>query len=83
MATSQTLSRGFHWLGLLLAASLFVIGLAFVVTDIMNVFGHYWPNNPQTLIMRGTIGFVGLCWLCLSVYGIVRAIGWVIGGFAA
>jgi hypothetical protein len=56
MATSQRLSRGFHWLGLLLAASLFVIGLAFVVTDIMNVFGLYWPYNPQTLIMRGTIG---------------------------
>jgi hypothetical protein len=77
---SQRVTRGFHWLGLFLAASLFVIGLAFVVSNIMGVVGLY---SPQTLIMRAAIGFVGLCWVCLTVYGVIRAIGWVIGGFAA
>jgi hypothetical protein len=72
---SQRVSRGAHWLGLLLAASLFVIGLAFVVGDVVGVSGFY---DAQTLMMRATIGFVGLIWICLAAYGVVRAIGWAV-----
>jgi hypothetical protein len=94
---SQRMGRGFHRLGLLIAASLFVIGLAFLasirriasppsksrtaLTDIMNVWGSIFLT-PQDLIMRATIGFVGLCWICLAVYGLVRA-GWELGRFMA
>ena len=77
---SQRVSRGFHRLGLLLAASLFVIGLAFVVADLVRVGGLL---SLDALIMRAAIGFVGLCWACVALYGLIRAIGWVIGRFMA
>jgi len=28
------------------------------------------------------LGLIGLALACLALYGLVRAIGWVIGGFA-
>ena len=34
-------------------------------------------------VFGALVGVVEVAVLCLAVYGIVRAIGWVIGGFAA
>jgi hypothetical protein len=51
MSAAQSVSRGFHRLGIFIAVVLFLNGLAIAVS--------------------------------LAVYGLVRTIGWVIGGFAA
>jgi hypothetical protein len=84
MSTAQRVSRGFHRLGLLLAAILFLMGLVMVVAD--GVHLRLWETKLSDLpvVIGGVlIGLLGLSLACLAVYGIVRAIGWVIGGFAA
>ena len=81
---SERLSRGSHRLGLLLAAILFVIGLAAVVADAVHL--RLWEAKLSDLpvVIGGVlIGLLGLSLACLAVYGLVRAIGWVIGGFMA
>ena len=83
-SASQRVSRGSHRLGLLLASILFVIGLAFVVADIVHL--RLWDIKLSDLpvVLGGVlIGLLGLTLACLAVYGIVRAVGWIIGGFAA
>jgi hypothetical protein len=40
-------------------------------------------GDIPVLIVGVFIALVGLGLACLAVYGVVRAIGWVIGGFAA
>ena len=83
-STSQRVSRGSHRLGLLLAAILFVIGFAFIVADI--VYLRLWDIKISDLpvVIGGIlVGLLGLTLACLAVYGVVRAIGGVIGGFMA
>jgi hypothetical protein len=75
-STSQRVSRGSHRLGLLLASILFVIGLAFVVADIVHL--RLWDIKLSDLpvVLGGVlIGLLGLTLACLAVYGIVRAVG--------
>jgi hypothetical protein len=84
MSASQRVSRGFHQLGLLLAATLLAIGLPLMVADPVRL--KLWDagqGDIQVLVFAVLIGLVGLGVACLAVYGVVRAIGWVIGGFAA
>ena len=74
MATSQKLSRDFHRLGLVLAAIPLVLGLGWTaLTPVIysNMFPHALTGIATTFAAT------------LAVYGIVRAIGWVIGGFVA
>lgn len=71
MDTSQRVSRGFRRLAVLLAV------LAFLAIT-------FWkaPSSPnESVLLLGTIimGAVG----GLIVYGGVRLIGWVVGGFVA
>ena len=73
MATSQRLSRGFHQLGIVLAAIPLVLGIAW--TALAPVM---YPGMIPPLA-----GIAGTFAASLAVYGIVRAIGWVIGGLAA
>ena len=40
-------------------------------------------DDILVLVAGVLIALVGLGIACLAVYGVVRAIGWVIGGFAA
>jgi hypothetical protein len=81
MATSQRLSRGFHRLGLFLAAIVLAIGLGVSVADIVRL-GPWGQDDIPVLILGVVSGLIILGLACLAVYGIVRAIGWVIGGFA-
>ena len=74
MATSQKLCRDFHRLGLVLAAIPLVLGLGWTaLTPVIysNMFPHALTGIATTFAAT------------LAVYGIVRAIGWVIGGLAA
>ena len=73
MSTSQRISRGFHQLGIVLAAIPLVLGIAW--TALAPVM---YPG-----IIPPLAGIAGTLAASLAVYAIVRAIGWVIGGFAA
>ena len=74
MATSQRLSRDFHRLGLVLAAIPLLLGLGWTaLTQVMY----------SNLIPHALTGIAGTFAATLAVYGIVRAIGLFIGGFAA
>ena len=73
MAASQRLSRGFHQLGIVLAAIPLVLGIAWTA---------FAPVMYPGLIPP-LAGIAGTLAASLAVYAIVRAIGWVIGGFAA
>ena len=73
MATSQGLGRGFHQLGIVLAAIPLVLGIAWTALALV-----MYPGMIPLLA-----GIAGTFAATLAVYGIVRAIGWVIGGFAA
>jgi hypothetical protein len=84
MSASQRVSRGSHQLGLLLAATLLTIGLPLMVADAARP--KLWDagqGDIPVLAVGVLIALVGLCLACLAVYGVVRAIGWVIGDFAA
>ena len=84
MSASQRVSRGFHQLGLLLAATLLAIDLPLMVTGAVRL--KLWDagqGDIPVLVVGVLIALVGLGLACLAVYGVVRAIGWVIGDFAA
>ena len=152
MAASQRLSRGFHRLGLFLAAIILLIGGSYWVLSASDLAGISWRhhkalmcgydfrqrdekrfwnlsltelddtgeaiidlralrcsqpvNDPLQIVKFGEVRVVpSFSWLssfgsellfppilitalatlvlALAVYGVVRAIGWVIGGFAA
>ena len=73
MATSQRLSRGFHQLGIVLAAIPLVLGIAWTALALV-----IYPGT-----IRPLAGIAGTFAASLAVYVIVRAIGWVVGAFAA
>ena len=73
MSTSQRVSRGFQHLGIVLAAIPLVLGIAWTARASVMYPGMISPLT----------GIAGTFAASLAVYAIVRAIGWVIGGFAA
>ncbi len=84
MSASQRVGLGFHQLGLLLAATLLAIGLPLMVADAVRF--KLWDagqGDIPVLVVGVLIAMVGLGIACVAVYGVVRAIGWVIGDFAA
>ena len=84
MSASQRVSRGFHQLGLLLAATLLTMCLPLLVAEAVRL--KLWDagqGDIPVLIVGVLFALVGLGLVCLAVYGVVRAIGWVIGDFAA
>jgi len=84
MGTSQRVSRVSHRVGLVLASIALVIGLAVTVADAVHL--QLWTVTLDELpvVIGGVVlGLLGLGLACLLVYGLVRAIGWVIGGFMA
>jgi len=84
MSASQRVGLSFHQLGLLLAATLLAIGLPLMVADAVRL--ELWDaglGDIPVLVVGVLIALVGLGLACLAVYGVVRAIGWVIGDFAA
>jgi hypothetical protein len=84
MSASQRVSRGFHQLGLLLAATLLTMCLPLMVAEAVRL--KLWDagqGDIPVLIVGVLFALVGLGLVCLAVYGVVRAIGWVIGESAA
>jgi hypothetical protein len=77
---SQGLSRGFHRLGLFIAAIVLAIGIAVDVADIVRL-GPWAQKDLPVLIPGVLIGLIILGVACVAAYGLVRAIGWIIGGF--
>ena len=60
------------------------IGLPLMVADAVRL--KLWDagqGDIPVLVVGVLIALVGLGLACLAVYGVVRAIGWVIGDFAA
>ena len=84
MSASQMVGFSFHQLGLLLAATLLAIGLPLMVADAVRFKPWDAGHGDIPMLLAGVlIALVGLSLACLAVYGVVRAIGWVIGDFAA
>jgi ABC-type phosphate transport system permease subunit len=94
MSTSQRVSRGFHRLGLFLAAipllAVFWLSAYFLFTaweaNAMNgVSWHdFWAGTTLYQTLWVTVGPAAIALpVALAVYMVVRAIGWIIGGFAA
>ena len=77
---SQRVSRGFHRLAIFLAAIPLLVGLAtsfYVAKDVAD------PENTGPFLINFGTGLAITLAAALAVYCLVRAIGWVIGGFAA
>jgi hypothetical protein len=63
-----------------------LMGLVFMALDLVHL--RMFETLPRledlpVLVFGISVGLIGLSLACLAVYGVVRAIGWVIGGFAA
>jgi hypothetical protein len=83
MSASQRVSRGFHRLGLVFALIAGVVRIGFIAHDAVTL--RLWEvtyGNLPVLLFGAVVGLVEVAVVCLVVYGLVRAIGWVIGGFA-
>jgi len=78
--TSLRIRRGFHRLGLLLAAIASVAILALLVIEAIGV-GLSEASSSAEAIRYTLISLLEVGFVFLIVYGLVRAIGWVIGGF--
>jgi divalent metal cation (Fe/Co/Zn/Cd) transporter len=80
-STSRRRHRDYHLLGLVAAAMVMAVGTTVIVAGVMKL--QLWQEMQQdTLaIILGCI-FIGLIVVCLAVYSLVRAIGWVFSGFA-
>jgi len=84
MGTPQRISRGFHRVGVFLAAMIFAIGFTLIISDAVRL--RLWDVRLDDLPMvlaSVLLGLICLGLVCLALYGLVRAIGWVIGSFAA
>jgi hypothetical protein len=81
---SQRVSRGFHRLGLIFALIAGAVRIGFIAHDVVTL--RLWEvtyGDLPVVLFGALVGLVEVVVVCLAVYGIVRAIGWVIGGFAA
>jgi hypothetical protein len=81
---AQRVSRAFHRLGLISALIAGAVRIAFIAHDVVTL--RLWEvtyGDLPIVLFGALIGLVEVVVVCLAVYGLVRAIGWVIGGFAA
>jgi hypothetical protein len=76
---NSEVSRNFHRLGLLVAATILMAGLLLMAKDALGL--RLWDLIPADIpILAGgiAIGLTGIGLVSLAAYGIVRAIGWAI-----
>jgi len=81
---AKRVSRGFHRLGLISALIAGAVRIAFIAHDVVTL--RLWEvtyGDLPVVLFGALIGLVEIAVVCLAVYGLVRAIGRVIGGFAA
>ena len=71
-------------IGLITTFFAVVATLAFICADVvkLKLWDVSWSQAPS-VIVGAFVGLIETTLVCLVVYAIVRAIGWVIGGFAA
>jgi hypothetical protein len=83
-AASQRVSRSFHRIGIFLAMFVLAVGLALIISDVVRL--RLWDTRLDELppVLGGlAIGLLILGLACVSIYGFVRATGWVIGRFVS
>jgi hypothetical protein len=76
---NSEVSRNFHRLGLLVAMIILTAGLLLMAKDATGL--RLWDLIPADIpILAGgiAIGLTGIGLVSLTVYGVVRAIGWAI-----
>jgi hypothetical protein len=81
---AQRVSRGFHLFGLISALIAGAVRIAFIAHDVVTL--RLWEvtyGDLPIVLFGALIGLLEIVVVCLAVYGLVRAIGWVIGGFVA
>jgi hypothetical protein len=79
---ARTINRGFHRLGLFLAAVALAIGAVLTAGDLVRMEPYTLPRDITFLTVAILMGILMFGTISFCVYGIVRAIGWVVGGFA-
>lgn len=80
--SASRLRRRWHRLGILIAATVMAIGLAVTAAGMVRL--ELWEVlQEDTLAIVLGLALAALAALCLAVYGVVRAIGWVISSLAA
>jgi hypothetical protein len=80
----QRVSRAFHRLGIALALIAGAVRIAFIAHDVVTL--RLWEvtyGDLPVVFFGALVGLVEVAAVCLAVYGLVRAIGWVMGGFMA
>jgi hypothetical protein len=81
---AQRVSLAFHRLGLISALIAGAVRIAFIAHDVVTL--RLWEvtyGDLPVVLFGALIGLVEVAVVCVAVYGVVRAIGWVIGGFVA
>jgi hypothetical protein len=80
--SASRLRRRYHRLGIIIAATVMAIGLAVSAAGMVRL--ELWEVlQEDTLAIVLGFALIALAAICLAVYGVVRAIGWVIKSFAA
>jgi hypothetical protein len=80
--SASRLRRRYHRLGIIIAATVMAIGLAVSAAGMVRL--ELWEVlQEDTLAIVLGLALTALAAICLAVYGLVRAIGWVIRNFAA
>jgi hypothetical protein len=80
--SASRLRRRYHRLGIIIAATVMAIGLAVSAAGMARL--ELWEVlQEDTLAIVLGLALTALAAICLAVYGLVRAIGWVIRNFAA
>jgi hypothetical protein len=74
----QRVSRDFHRLGIIIALLAGVVSLVLIAQDAVTV--RLWEVTYGDLPVV-LVGVVEVAVICLAVYGIIRAIGWLINNF--
>lgn len=69
--------RRFHRLGILAATMVMAIGTAVIAAGVVRLRLWEVAQNDTLAIVLG-FALIALVVVCLAVYGLVRAIGWVI-----
>src|SRR5262245_52286064 len=75
----QRVSRDFHRLGIVIALMTGAVSLVLIAHDAVNL--SLWEVTYGDLPVV-LVGVVEVAVVCLAVYGLIRAIGWVINNFA-
>ena len=83
-SVSQRVSRSFHRIGVFLAMFVLAVGLALIISDVVRLMLWDTRLDELPMVLGGlVVGLIILGLACLAIYGLVRAIGWVVGGFMA